>query len=464
MLTRRELLALSLAFLVSLPAVTTRLYASDEVQYYAWLRSVALDRDVDFENEYRHFYETGVIRDQGFRETFLGDRLNEKGRRINFGPVGCVILWAPFFAAGHVAALATGAPADGYSQPYISAITYGSAAYGWLAVLLTAAIVRRLTGRGIAAVLVVLAGTPLLFYVYVAPGFAHAASAFAVSLFLWLWLRARTVWTMRDVVLLGLAGGLMAMVREQDLFFVAGPAVDFLRWALTADRTRAARVAAAGVASFLLGYAPQLLAYKALNGHFGPTELATRKMTWTSPHAAGVLFSPEHGLFAWTPLLLVAVAGLVLLAAGRGGTRSAGRDAAGPAGGDDVTWIARLGLLMFALQVYVSGSVESWTVAGAFGQRRFVANTPLFALGLAAVLGMARGTRAPRVALLVALTLGVWWNLGLMAQFGLNRMDRQRLTLADNAYATFIELPAESPALAWRYLTDRASFYRQPPE
>ena len=32
-------------------------------------------------------------------------------------------------------------------------------------------------------------------------------------------------------------------------------------------------------------------------------------------------------------------------------------------------------LVMTAMQIYVAGSVESWTVAGAFGQRRFVALT-----------------------------------------------------------------------------------------
>ena len=40
---------------------------------------------------------------------------------------------------------------------------------------------------------------------------------------------------------------------------------------------------------------------------------------------------------------------------------------------------------MVALQVYVSGAVESWTVAGAFGQRRFVAMTILLVVGLAAL-------------------------------------------------------------------------------
>jgi hypothetical protein len=300
----------------------------------------------------------------------------------------------------------------------------------------------------------------LLFYVYVAPPFAHAGSAFAVSLFLWLWLRARERWAARDVILLGISGGLMAMVREQDLFFVAGPALDFLRHTRSLPLAQSIRTAVIGTAAFLLAFLPQLLAYRALNGHFGPTNLSMRKMTWTSPHAWSVLASPEHGLLAWSPLVLLALAGLVLLAAGAAIARDGHQSGQAPR--RDVAWIAWLTLIMFALQVYVSGSVESWTVAGAFGQRRFVACTPLFALGLAALFAAARDARLARLALGAAVVLGVWWNLGLMLQFGTNRMDRQKLTLRENARATFVELPLEAPGLAWRYLTNRSSFYRQP--
>src|SRR5436189_3928287 len=57
MLTRREVILLGLVFLLSLPAVTTRFYASDEIEYFAWLRSLSFDRDADFQNEYQHFYD-----------------------------------------------------------------------------------------------------------------------------------------------------------------------------------------------------------------------------------------------------------------------------------------------------------------------------------------------------------------------------------------------------------------------
>jgi hypothetical protein len=451
----RSTAALVLLFALSLPAVTTRFYASDEIQFFAWLRSVVFDRDADFDNEYRYFYDTGRIRDEGFRITFL-EEINEAGRRRNFTPIGTALLWAPFFAIGHVAALATGVPADGFSQPYISAVTYGSATYGFLALILTHAIVRRVVG-GAAWIptVVVWIGTPLVFYMYVAPGFSHACSAFAVSLFLWIWLKTRTSWTPAGVACLGASAALMAMVREQDVFFAAGPAIDALRWSVSgaASVQATVRSIATGVTAAALSYLPQLAAYQALNGHPGPGREVARKMTWSSPHALEVLWSPAHGLFFWTPLALIAIVGLVWLAAKRP------RDAA-----PDASWIALVAILMVALQTYVSGSVESWTVAGSFGQRRFVALTPILALGLAVWSEKARAAArvTPRVLVTGLMALLVWWNIGLMAQFGLHLMDRQRLSLGRNARTTFIDLPLAMPSLVVRYFTDRASFYRQP--
>ncbi len=455
MLTRREILGLCLAFLITLPAVTTRLYASDEIEYFAWLRSVAFDHDVDFRNEYQYFFDTGVAKSADFHNTFL-ERTNELGRPVNYATPGPGFLWAPFYAIGHIVALVTGAPADGFSHPHIAAIAYGSACYAFLATLLGALIARRVFGQGLAASVIIAVGTPLLFYGYVAPGFGHAASAFAVSLFVWVWLRARERWSIRGAIALGLTGGFIGFVREQDVFLTLGPAVDFVLWWMGRPRREAASsplaAAAAGTVAFVAGIAPLFLAYKALNGHFFTTETAARKMSWTAPHALSVLFSPEHGLFAWTPLALLAIAGLVLVAV------RARRDR------HDASRIAVIALIMVAAQAYSSGSVESWTVAGSFGQRRFVAITPLLVLGIAGLLTYARQARAIwlRWALRIVIGLCIWWNLGLMAQFGLHRMDRQQLNLAENARVTFIDLPLEAPRLAWRYLTDRESLYKLP--
>ena len=147
-LSRREFAALLAAFVLSLPAVTARIYASDEVEYFSYLRSLWFDHDVSFENEYRYFYDHDVARAEGFHATFLED-VTDAGRRRNFGTIGCALLWSPFYAVGDVSARAlraAGRPVavDGFSRPYVAAVAYGSAFYGFLAVLLSIGAARRL--------------------------------------------------------------------------------------------------------------------------------------------------------------------------------------------------------------------------------------------------------------------------------------------------------------------------------
>ena len=453
---------LVLLFLVSLPAVTPRLYASDEIEYFAYLRSLWFDGDLSFENEYRYFYDRGIARDHGFERTFL-ELETVTGLRLNFATIGPALLWSPFYALGDVAARllhAAGADVavDGFSRPYLLAVTYGSATYAFLAICIAIGTARRLFGEGHLAGLAVWIGTPLLFYAYLAPGFAHACSAFAVALFVGTWLAVRETWSLRGLMALGASSALMVMVREQDVFFVVGPAVDFVWSVVEASRTGArARIrtlllhVTAGAATALICYLPQVATYLVLYGHVGPAPEVARKMVWLAPYAVGVLFSAEHGLLVWTPLVMVAITGLIGYTAAGTGTVALPR-------------ARRIGLCllaMFAAQVYISGSVESWTTAGSFGARRFVGTTVLLVVGLAAALRMVR-ERLPRAALFVGVVVCIWWNLGLTVQYGAGLMDRRRLEPLRNAHTTFVVLPRLLPDLAYRYLFDRSSFYREP--
>ena len=463
-ISRASLVWVAIAVL-SLPAVTVRIYASDEIEYFAFLRSLWFDHDLSFENEYQHFYDQGIAATPDFHETFL-ERRTETGRRLNFATLGCALLWSPFYGIADIGTrtarvFGSTTPADGYSYPYIAAVCYGSAFYGLMAVLLSWRVARRigLEGSALAAAMAIWIGTPLLFYTHVSPPMSHACSAFMVALFIFTWLEVRTRWSWQGCAWLGAIAALMAMVREQDAFFVVGPAVDFIVHAVRRIRAnpgtvghdfrRFAVMAVAGVGTGLVAFIPQAIAYLSLNGRLGPSGIVERKMSWSAPHALEVLASPEHGLLAWTPLAALGLAGLLLLST-TAGSADAKRH---------TRWLSLCLVLMVAAQVYVAGSVESWTVAGAFGQRRFVALTIFLTIGLAALLHVARERG---VGLVVSALVGVciWWNLGLMAQFGAGLMDRRRLELGRNIYTTFVVLPLRGPGLAYRYLFDRGSFFR----
>jgi hypothetical protein len=448
----RALLAL---FVLTLPLVTPKIRGADEIEYFSYLRSFAFDGDLEFGNEYQHFYEQDPQGLAGFKGTFL-DRLEpQTGRHINFAPCGSAILWSPFYLLAHVGVLAarsmgSSVAADGYSRPYLMAVCYGSALYGLLGLLLLHRLLRRHAGFDEAAatwsVGALWLGTPLFYYMTIGPAFSHAASVFTVALLLAAWLTART----KDLTfgagsapwaLLGAAGGLAALVREQDLFFLIVPGVDLLARGLQQRRLPAAiaRGVAMGACA-LLAFTPQLLAYHAVNGRFGPSRMVARKMNWSSPHFLEVLFDPAHGLYFWAPLLLAATLGL--------GWAALRRERLAP--------LLALGLLA---QVWINGAVESWTQAGAFGSRRFVSATPVFAWGLAVLVaaGLARHRRLTALALAVA----VWWNVSLMVQFGLKLMDRQQLEWPRVALNQVVEVPRHLLRASWLFFTDRERLVRE---
>jgi hypothetical protein len=167
-------------------------------------------------------------------------------------------------------------------------------------------------------------------------------------------------------------------------------------------------------------------------------------MSFAGPHVLSVLFDPAHGLFVWAPLLLLAAAGLVFAAV------RARR-------GDPIPLALALGLL---LQIWINGSVDSWTQAGAFGSRRFVGATPLLAWGLAALLAAVL-PRFDRRAVALGLLAFAWWNVSLMVQFGLKLMDRQGLEWPRVAISQFTEVPRNVGRSAWLFFTDRERLVRE---
>jgi hypothetical protein len=442
----------AVAAVLMLPLLTPRIRGADEIEYFSYLPSAVFDRDLEFGDEYARFHAADPQGLQGFKETFLARREPATGRHINFAPLGTALLWAPFFLIAHggvLAARALGAAvaADGFSAPYLWAVALGSWAYASAGLLLGHDLLRRLgLADHVAAAAVVTAawGTPALYYVTLAPGFSHAVSLGVVAALLWATFRTPPEEvTAARAALLGLIGGLAALVREQDALVLLVP----LGW-LASGALRTGRVASglgrmaivAGTA--VLTFVPQLLAYKTINGAYGPSRLVTRKMAWTSPHFLDVLVAPAHGLFAWSPVLLAAAAGLAVAAARR-------KDAA-----------SVLLLFAFLLQAWINGAVESWTQAGAFGSRRFVGLTVVFAWGLGTLLALAWPRLGPRFAT-AAVALAVWWNVSLMAQFGLRLMDRQRLEWPRVAVNQVTEVPRRIGRAAWLFFTDRERLVKE---
>ncbi|MGH7860132.1 MAG: hypothetical protein ACREQY_22625 [Candidatus Binatia bacterium] len=435
------------ALAIALASLTTfRLYATDEIQYFAHLRSIVFDQDLDFENEYRWFVERDPKEYASFRGGYL-ERTTPTGLRPNNAPIGSAVLWAPFYLTAVAIERASGEPpggeAPGFSQGAVAAVCLGSVFWGTVGLLLAHAIARRFAdaGAALSATLLVWSGTNLLFYLYVSPPLAHATSFFAVSLLLWWWVE-RSPEGERPFVL-GLLAGLAASVRWQDGIFLSAP----LGAPWLAGRARAGpwlRSTAWSAAGALLAFAPQLLVWIHLNGSLWPyadISLGSR-VAPLAPRVLDVFFSSFHGLFVWSPVLAPALAGLVMLAA---------RDARG-----------RALLLAVALQLALL-SIYSRAFAHGFGQRLFVSSLPAAIVGLAVFGSRVRRPASRRLALAAGI-LGVWWSLSLMVQYGTGMIPRDRgvplRVLLENQ---LVRVPARLPDVLFRYLFARRSLYRVDP-
>ncbi len=486
-LADRGALALVALFVLLLPLSTPRISATDEVQYYAYLRSLYFDGDLDFANDYREFARQNP--NAGIEALLQPNRIRPAtGLYGNIAPVGSALLWAPFFLLADLLVraarlLGAGVPADGFSWPYLAAVCYGSALYGLAGVLLSYRLARRYVSAFAAALAcaTVWLASPLIFYMYVRMPFSHATGLFLTALFVWIWheTRARPSETaavstqisrpLRAWLLLGLVGGLMTITREQLGLFLLLPAAEALVEYVRLLRGRAPLAALAGLlgrhALFLLVFAatltPQLAAYQILNGVPRPAGEVSQKFTWCSAHwidtlvdydpapnplcaipgDPSVAFPPfAHGAFVWSPVFVPALLGLALL------------------------WRRDRGLtlllaLVFVVQTYINGALgTTWHLTGSFGFRRLIECTPIFALGLALLVERVQ-TRWGRAWVIAPALLFVLWNAGLLVNATVLHPELRREGLLwPELWRWQLEAPAQALDKLRALLFDRCQF------
>jgi len=200
----------------------TEFLVPDSAGHLAYIRSLALDGDIYFGNE---FDSLGVQR--------VWNHLSQTGHTINMFAAGSSLLWAPFFALRHAVAFlqrAAGADVavDRLSGPYLQALHFGSCFFGLLVLLLCWRLAKCYSRpRDVThALLYVSLGTPFVYYFFFHGVFAHVNSAFTVAAFVLYWHTTRRDVGLKRWAILGVLGGLAALVRWQDAIFFLCPILE----------------------------------------------------------------------------------------------------------------------------------------------------------------------------------------------------------------------------------------------
>ncbi|MBI2841136.1 MAG: hypothetical protein HYX75_22695 [Acidobacteria bacterium] len=375
-------------------------FGLDSAFYYAYLPSTFIDGDLDFENQFRSLeFDRGALRD-------IFEARTPTGHVPNVFPAGCAILWSPFFLLGHVIAGLLGlislppGPGGAFDLVHVRAVQIGQV---WLSVMGLYAAYRFLSrwyGRAVSlsAVLCIWVASPLLVYATGIRLTSEAASASLAAILLLLvqrWMESRGVLT---AAALGLVAGLAVAVRLQNLLLLVGllfPLLACIRHHRLL-RTGGGRAAAwAMLAGGALGFGPQLVTWRIIFGEWIPS-LGHLAPNWGDPFILESLFSSRKGLFTWSPIFVLSIIGLIWVFRARR------------------IWAIAF-VMPLALNTYLNAAQPDFWAGTAFGARRFLSCTPIFAAGLAALLAAVSAmTRRRWRAIGAAALLATWSFFGLM--------------------------------------------------
>ncbi len=460
--SRKSERLLLLLFLFSLPFLNPWV-RGDGVGYYAFARAPLIQRE-----DYRHA-----------NESFRGPRLDENnqprsafrtstGNLENHFSVGPAILWTPFLLVAHAGvllarALGSSVAADGFSTPYRVTLAFATAFYAFLGLLLSFRLARQYVQErwALLATLSIWWASSLPVYMYFNPSWSHAHSAFAVALFLWYWHETRSLRSLAQWMILAAITGLMLNVYYPNAMVLAVLAIEAARQYYLAFRP------GASVAPHSAPRIPQLLLrhslfavvvlisllptfitrYLIYGSAFESGYIPLQNWLWRSPVFFSVLFSSNHGLLAWTPILLLAIVGLFLF------WRREPRVG--------VPFLAAF----FAFYLFIC-CYPDWAGISSYGNRFFVSLTPLFILGLAVFFDRAaqlfRSRRAALAAAGVLLAVFTLWNAGLMFQWGAHLIPaRGSVSFSEIAHNQFFVVPRQFAADIQRYLFKRKALMKQ---
>ncbi len=373
-------LAVALTLLLEPVDLSAGLHGPDGRNYLSLLHSLLFDRDVLLFDDNPLYGQRIIVTSTGYA--------------LELHNVGTALAFLPFYALGHLTCLAGGGVCGGDDLPTSVLLSLGNWVYGLVALALIYRLAKTYTSTRWAAVVVgaLALGSPF-FYYWTRFFNPHMPSVMLVALLVLVWLRTRLDRSPAHWLLMGALAGLAATVASYNIVFLVLPLSD-LAWRLR-QRSLPLRDGALLLAGTLAGFAPQMVVWRLLFGSFLATPYG-QQLFWTQPGLPELLVSSYHGLYTYTPLLLVATLGFIPL-------YRRNRFLAVPL------------ILAFIAHVYVSSCNIAWWGGASFGARYLLGSLPLLALPLAQLVGVAR----PRGVILVAMGTCVVWTYGLfLADFG----------------------------------------------
>lgn len=372
----------------------------DGFGYYSYVRSAIFDGDFDLHNEFALF-------DSLYGHKTLSNWQTSTGQIANPFSIGPALLWFPFVALAQLVDMIFNFPdayiLSGFNLPFQVAVTLGTWFFCFLGLALIFNTLSKIIGHKYSwwAIVTAIAVSPLPYYLLFEPSMSHGLSIFSTGLFFYsifkIYQRAEISWI--DYLLLGLASGLLFLIRWQDivLLIVAMAIIgQKIHQGKNIKKYLVPLLLAAGV--FLITILPQLFMWRYIFGSWVAVPQGASFFQLDQPHIWEFLFSSYHGLLVIHPILFLSLVGLFLA-------------------WKKYKFLAIIFLLVLSVQVYLNAGLYDWYGGGSFGARRMVSSFFIFCFGFAYLFRQVFTSKTISSIIIFLVFLGFIFNVLLMMAY-----------------------------------------------
>jgi hypothetical protein len=277
--------------------------------HYAWLRSLLIDHDWNFDNEFDDHKPLGEYMPPPTYRTAIG-------RRANQWSVGPACLWAITVVPGHLVLKALRGSLgpwalDGYSLPYQLLVggTSLSLAIVGLGFLYGICRTQARTCRAAFATALLVLGSPIVYYSAIEISLAHGLGTTALAALVWCWLKSYGSVNAGRWFLIGVLVGAAALMRWQLAVYALLPAMELLATKRFRDFRKATWLTISALGGAILAFLPQVFAWHAVYGAWLVNPIQGVTYHWLNPSFWTLLCSQDRSLFYWSPVTLMASLG-----------------------------------------------------------------------------------------------------------------------------------------------------------
>jgi hypothetical protein len=341
---------------------TERIIEHDVHSYYGYLPALFIFNDIKLEKDPYQYGENLF---------YFWPVINESGKSYFKMTCGQAILYSPFFFAAHLYAINSDYPATGFSPPYVIFLLIGAIFYLIIGLYVVKEILMicGFSDTIISLVILILGlGTNLFCYSTNSAAMPHLSGFALFALFVFYTIKWHKIPQIKYTIALGLLLGIISLVRPSNiillLFFVF---YGIKNWSdLKLKLFKHNYLIIFSLCVFIV-WIPQFIYWKLTTGEYITYSYQDEGFFYLSPKILSGLFSFRKGWLVYTPLMIMALAGIYFL------------------NKDEKTIAMRLPILVFLIvNIYIVFSWWCWWYGGSFGQRSLIESYAMLAIPLAA--------------------------------------------------------------------------------